>query len=224
MELAQELLEDSMARARDLATQKLVELGVSPEYAETIAEHAQSLLVEGVEALTTDGEGGVAGTSTDEVVLKLKEEIKSISAASALAFMGFFLRHRFLPFFDMVSDVFVIAEMCTNDPTLMSGVGGLLRGECTFDGENGDARRVCFVLSCVFLVLIWVVLWLALGLHLLETPAFHVKSKDFLRKTGFRPLMAIRPALWVVGFRVERIAQVFAGMPCFVFICVDLPE
>ena len=53
VELAQELLEDSLARAQDLATQKLVELGVSPEYAETIAEHAQSLLVEGVEALTT---------------------------------------------------------------------------------------------------------------------------------------------------------------------------
>ena len=103
MELAQELLEDSLARARDMATQKLVDLGVSPEYAETLADHAQSWLVDGTEMLTTDGEGGASGASTDEVILKLKDEIRSISAASALAFMGFFLRHRFLPLFDMVS-------------------------------------------------------------------------------------------------------------------------
>lgn len=172
-ELAQELLEDGLTRAREEAARKLEALGMPHEQAQFLAEQAQDYLMAGADGLKdlAEGNGEGAAVSTEGVVLKLKEEIASVSAASALAFMGFFLRHRFLPIFDLISDIVVAAGLCTNDAQLVASIDGFVRGECTFNGDTGEVRRVFFSLTIIFILASWVVLWLALGMHVLKTPA-----------------------------------------------------
>ena len=229
-ELAQELLEDGLTRAREAAMSKLEALGMPPGQAQFLAEQAQDYLIEGADIFKDlalgDSEGAAA--STEDVLLKLKEEVASISAASALAFMGFFLRHRFLPLFDMISDIFVAAELCTNDQRLGAGVGGFLRGECTFDRDDGEERRVFFILTVVFFFANWAVLWLALGMHLLKVPAYaqHFLAQHFLIDYGFRPLtmIAYDKVFGWLGFGESSLRKVGFGLCMLpVVVCVELP-
>jgi hypothetical protein len=141
-ELAQELLEDGLTRARKEAARKLEALGMPHEQAQFFAEQAQDYLMAGADGLKdlAEGNGEGAAVSTEDVVLKLKEEIASVSAASALAFMGFFLRHRFLPIFDLISDIVVAAGLCTNNAQLVASIDGFVRGECTFELKSSSLR------------------------------------------------------------------------------------
>ena len=166
----------------------------------------------GGEALTTDGEGGVVNV-TDEVVLKLKEEIEYL-AASALAFMGFFLRHRFLPFFDMVSTS-SSSPRCAPTTRRPRRASEAYSAASAFDG--GDARRVCFVLggllrssgSCC-------------GLSACTCSRRARQPEGFPEKDR-PPRQYYTTCPWVVDFESSALRKVFAGMPMLpVFICVDL--
>ena len=202
-ELARELLEDRMERAKELTRQKLLNMGVQSDYAEALVDQAHEAVSVGagiIGDMVMGREGNSAGASVEEVVQTLRETVRNLSATSALAFAGFFLRHRFLPLFDMLSDVLVAAELCTGDPGLVSGVGGLLRGECNFDVENGALRRVFFTLTCIFFVLIWAALWLALGMHVLRAPAYGSENEEFRKKGSMRPLTMVLYD-WVFGWR-----------------------
>ena len=85
---------------------------------------------------------------------------------SGLAVVLFFLKHRFLPIYDMVSDVLVAAEVCGGSDNTIENLNTLFSATCTFGDEaTADTQRIFFWLIVAFFFATWAVLWLALSQH-----------------------------------------------------------
>ena len=92
------------------------------------------------------------------------------------AIFAFFFRNRFLPIFDMLSDVLVSSEIACGADSFAT-VGLFFSGGCSGYGYNttsgalfwqegyeGDATEAAFFwLIAFFFFLVWIVLWVALG-------------------------------------------------------------
>ena len=159
---ATQLLEDTISWARDAVIMRIDHLDLPPAAVEALADTLESAANEQPEQLLEVA----AQVSADDIFGQLKEQLRELSATSAFAFMGFFMGQRLLPLYDMASDVLVAAEICTGSGALIE-LGSLFSGSCTFGGgPYAEVQRVFFVLVVIFFFLTWVVLWLALGQHM----------------------------------------------------------
>ena len=199
----QELADDTLASIKEAAVNRLLEAGLPATFAVSLIDSAQDALANPSDTL----KGGLDAAKEfkpAEVLTLLKEEIRSASATAGLAFAGYFLRRRFLPLFDIVSDVLVAMQICASDAGLSEGasaatIGELLEFRCVGRTES-STERVFFALVATFFVLTWIILWVTLLQyalsHTLEQRAGGPRNPDIF----VRPVIALtiwKAASWV---------------------------
>ena len=192
MEFAEPLLEDAMTHARDAAVAQLTAAGLSAEHADVLINAAQAAATNPEQTLQEATE-----VSIDDVLDRFKQQLASASTASALAMFAFFLRGRLLPLYDMVSDLFVAAEICSDgSSSIVASLGQLFTLSCSFGGDplSAPVQRVFFVLVVIFFCATWCVLWLVLA-QVIITEASEAAEKKKVEDESDRLAYMVR---WIL--------------------------
>ena len=100
-----------MEDARVEAVKRMEVAGVSSGLANEMVEQALATLQEPADAVEA-----VKELNAEDMVMKMKEELRNMTAANTLIYVAFFLKGRFVPQWDIASDLLVIIGLCHTVP------------------------------------------------------------------------------------------------------------
>lgn len=187
---AQRMLSDVVEGSRQAAVAKMTAMGLSPDLAEEIVNEAHEALQD--PELAEKVGDAAENFSVESMIKSLKDELKHATAAGLLLYLAFFLRGRFLPQLDIITDLIVLLDLCQAVPdnpnrTFLADVPTIRAdgsSTCTFgagsmatdygsgdelEWSDGDVsiRRGFFYATVVFFTLVPALMWGVLLQYLL---------------------------------------------------------
>ena len=108
--VATAMLAEVVQEARAAAVATMAAVGIPAGLAGEMVEQATATMQEPVEAVIAQEQ------SVSDLVSRFKNDLTNMTAVSALVYAAFFLKGRFIPQWDIISDILVIIDLCRTEP------------------------------------------------------------------------------------------------------------